>query len=144
MKQHNEYDEIFKKVAFEFQLDWKMLKAQVKAESGFNAMAVSPVGAKGLAQFMPATWEQIHPKGDIFNPADSIYAQGKYWAWLRRFVDNVARNHGYNPDNDDILICYNWGCGNWKKWTIDNGDYDCLPEETQNYLKRIKEYYDNM
>lgn len=38
---------------------WEWLKAQYYAESALKADAVSPVGAAGLAQFMPATWAEV-------------------------------------------------------------------------------------
>ncbi len=43
-----------------------LLAAQLEAESGWNPQATSPVGAQGLAQFMPATWagEGIDGDGD--------------------------------------------------------------------------------
>lgn len=40
-------------------VDWRLLKAQYYQESHLKPNAVSPVGAAGVAQFMPATWRQI-------------------------------------------------------------------------------------
>jgi len=42
-------------------LDWRFAKAQVRAESGYNARAVSPAGAAGLLQLMPGTFDEIRP-----------------------------------------------------------------------------------
>lgn len=61
-----------------------VIAAQLQAESGFRPDAVSPVGAQGIAQFMPATWatwgrdENGDGKADPFDPADAIPAQGRY------------------------------------------------------------------
>ena len=41
------------------QIDWKWLKAQCWQESRFNPKAVSPVGAGGVCQFMPGTFEGV-------------------------------------------------------------------------------------
>jgi len=54
------------------------LAAQIEAESGFNPEAVSPAGAIGIAQFMPATAKSLG-----LNPHDpdaSIYAMAKLMA----------------------------------------------------------------
>lgn len=38
---------------------WRLWKAQLYQESRLDPTARSPVGAEGLAQFMPATWQQV-------------------------------------------------------------------------------------
>src|SRR3972149_148459 len=40
-------------------VDWRLLKAQYDQESRLNPEAVSPVGAAGIAQFMPGTWAEV-------------------------------------------------------------------------------------
>lgn len=78
-------------------LDWGLnapvadFAAQLHQESGWNPRAVSPVGAQGLAQFMPATakWiSGIMPElktNQPFNPAWSMRALTQYdrWIWQR-------------------------------------------------------------
>jgi hypothetical protein len=64
-------------------------KAQLYQESRLNPKAVSPVGAKGLAQFMPATWAQMTRNlgwGEVspFSPKHSIIAGSIYMRDLRR------------------------------------------------------------
>lgn len=54
----------------------KILKTQIAAESAFNPNAVSPVGASGLAQFMPATANQYGV--NRADPRSSIRGQGRY------------------------------------------------------------------
>lgn len=39
--------------------DWRWFKAQLYQESLLDSDAVSPVGARGLAQFMPGTWADV-------------------------------------------------------------------------------------
>ncbi|ARA75100.1 lytic murein transglycosylase [Pectobacterium brasiliense] len=96
-------------------LDWGLnapvadFAAQLHQESGWNPRAVSPVGAQGLAQFMPATamWiSGIMPElkaNQPFNPAWSIRALTRYdrWIWQRvNAADNCQRMamtlSGYN------------------------------------------------
>ena len=40
-------------------LDWRWWKAQLYQESMLDPAAISPAGAAGLAQFMPATWVDV-------------------------------------------------------------------------------------
>jgi hypothetical protein len=51
-----------------------LLAAQLMAESNFNPFAVSPVGAQGIAQFMPGT-AASYGLADPFNPIEAIDAQ---------------------------------------------------------------------
>ena len=61
---------------------WCLLKSQMWAESDFRPDAVSPVGAEGLSQFMPATWREVAERLNITQPATdpgaAIKAQGYY------------------------------------------------------------------
>ena len=59
MKKDDRYDSLIKFYAEEAGFngkDWLRFKAQIRAESNFDPDVISPVGAKGLAQFMDATW----------------------------------------------------------------------------------------
>lgn len=87
---------------------WVDRAGQVWAESAFNPKAVSPVCARGLAQFMPATWrEWASPAGsDPFDPAAAIRAQHAYMGWLE------ARCGG---QLEPALGCYNAGLGSIRK-----------------------------
>lgn len=40
-------------------VDWRLYKAQLYQESRFDPAAVSPAGARGIAQFMPGTWAEV-------------------------------------------------------------------------------------
>lgn len=65
-----------------------VLAAQIHTESGWNNEARSPVGAQGLAQFMPSTaaWlPEVAPetgKPAPFNPGWSLRALCIYDRWL--------------------------------------------------------------
>lgn len=80
--------------------------AQVRQESGFKANAVSPVGARGIAQFMPATWGQWAAGKDPFDPVAGITAQHAYMKYLE------GRTGG---DLAAALGAYNAGLGTVRK-----------------------------
>jgi cell wall-associated NlpC family hydrolase len=78
------------------QLSPALLAAQLYQESGFNPRAVSPVGAQGIAQFMPGTW-RTHGldangdgRADPFDPHDAIASAAAYDCELARYVDGIA------------------------------------------------------
>ncbi|MGX5717514.1 peptidoglycan DD-metalloendopeptidase family protein [Arthrobacter sp. MAHUQ-56] len=71
-----------------------VLAAQLEAESNWNPRATSPVGAAGLAQFMPGTWASYGDGGDVTNPAHAIAAQGRYMGALMKELLPVANSGG--------------------------------------------------
>lgn len=83
--------------------------AQIKVESAFNPKAVSPAGAQGLAQVMPATLKVISQrlgrKLDPFNEADAVE--------IHREV--MRENLAKFKRPDDALRAYNggWDRGRW-------------------------------
>ena len=118
-------DSIFEEAAAAYNVPLALLKAVGKAESGFNADAVSPAGAQGVMQLMPATAQAL----GVDNPFDArsnIMGGAKYIA---------EKLNEYNGDIELALAAYNAGSGNVSK-------YGGVPpfEETINYIKRIKEY----
>src|SRR3990167_9547795 len=122
-------------------LDWEVLKRQMLAESGGDPDAVSPVGAKGLTQFMDATWKEWEANEfgpDIpqnrhvsaFDPEDSIRAQADVMAWLLCV---------FKGDAAKALAAFNWGIGNVQRCLAKHGDQwrEFLPLETTRYLEKI-------
>lgn len=85
---------------------WVDRAAQAQAESAFNPLAVSPVGARGIAQFMPATWSEWAPGADPFDPVAGIRAQHRYMLWLEAQCAGRL---------DPALGAYNAGLGNIRK-----------------------------
>ncbi|MER0485098.1 bifunctional lytic transglycosylase/C40 family peptidase [Streptomyces sp. Edi2] len=110
-----------------------LLASLVTQESGFNPKAKSPVGAEGIAQFMPSTWESSGVDGngdgkrDVWDPEDAIPSSAKYLCGIAREVKDVPGNKQSN-----MLAAYNAGTDAVRK-------YGGVPpyRETQNYVKSI-------
>ena len=67
------YDAIFRKYSkryFGLGFDWQYFKAQGMAESELNAKARSYVGARGVMQLMPSTFQEIQSKRPEFESID--------------------------------------------------------------------------
>ncbi len=98
-----------------------LLAAQLEAESSFNPRAVSPAGALGIAQFMPAT-AATYGLRDPFDPAAAIDAQAHLMSdLLRQFGSPALALAAYNAGPGAVAAC------------------DCVPgyPETQAYVARI-------
>jgi soluble lytic murein transglycosylase-like protein len=116
------YDELIADAAEKYHLDPNMIKAVMQAESAFNAMAVSPVGALGLMQLMPDVAAELGAE-DPMDPQQNIMAGSRY---LRQLLDAHRGNVRL------ALASYNAGPGNVAK-------YRAIPpfKETQNYVKKV-------
>ncbi|WP_105102940.1 transporter substrate-binding domain-containing protein [Microbulbifer pacificus] len=77
------YDKLVKDSSLEHGFDWRLVVAQMWQESNFNPKAVSPVGAQGLMQVMPATAEEMGYPPPLFDPNRNIQAGVKYLNWVR-------------------------------------------------------------
>lgn len=85
-----EYQDFVESAAAESGFSAGVIAAQIYHESGWDPNASSPVGARGLAQFMPATWGSFGKGGDILDPQDAIAAQGRYMGHLRDLMKGHA------------------------------------------------------
>lgn len=92
-------------------------------ESAFRPDAVSPAGAKGVAQFMPQTASE-RGLADPFDPATAIPASAKLLADLAHHFGNLGL----------AAAAYNAGPTRLQKWLDGQGD---MPFETQSYVMAI-------
>lgn len=118
-------DPIFEEAAAKYGVNVDLLKAIGKAESGFNASAVSSAGAVGVMQLMPGTAQSLGVNNP-YNARENIMGGAKY---ISQLLDK------YGGNTKLALAAYNAGPGNVDK-------YGGIPpfEETQNYVKRVMEY----
>ncbi len=118
------YDDLIEAAASKHGVDADLVKAVVRAESGFNPSAVSPAGAGGLMQLMPSTARSLKV-GDLFDPAENVDAGVRY---LRQQMDKFG-------DIRLALAAYNAGPAAVVK-------YGGVPpfSETQSYINRVLSY----
>jgi Transglycosylase SLT domain len=99
-----------------------LIKGVIRAESNFRADAVSPAGAQGLMQLMPATAKEL----GVIKPFDidqNIDGGSRY---LRKMLDS------FNGDIKLALAAYNAGPGTVRKY-----DGDVPYPETIKYIERV-------
>ena len=123
----DKFDQLIIKAAHKHKLDPALIKAVIKAESNFNHQAISPVGAQGLMQLMPATAYQLHVE-DTFHPEKNIEGGVRYLSYLLNL---------YRGNLTLALAAYNAGEGAISKYNQQVPPY----RETQNYVKRVLGYY---
>ncbi len=125
LQESTSIDSIITKASEKYNVPASLIKAVCKAESNFNAKAVSCCGAQGVMQLMPSTAKSLGVK-DAFDPEQNIMGGTKY---LSQLLDKYDGNVTY------ALAAYNAGSGNVAK-------YGGVPpfKETQNYIKKITGY----
>jgi soluble lytic murein transglycosylase-like protein len=122
IKQAGRFDEIIHRHAAESGISPDLIKAVIQVESGFNPAAVSPKGAQGLMQLMPATARELGVL-DPFHPEQNIRGGVSY---LKQLLGQ------YSQDMRLALAAYNAGPASVAKY----GDVPPY-RETQAYVQKI-------
>ena len=150
----NKYDKYFKDAVIFLPVgtDWRLLKAQCYQESRLNPVAVSPVGAYGLCQFMPLTAKDMqkrHPElHNFWLPETSIIAAARYMNQMNKFWSSPR------TDTDRYMLAlasYNAGAGHLVKAqrlcgmpTPYKSIIKCLPAVTGHHSKETIGYVRNI
>ncbi|MBI5275715.1 MAG: lytic transglycosylase domain-containing protein [Burkholderiales bacterium] len=109
-------------------IDYELLQALIATESGFDTVAVSPKGAVGLMQIMPATAERYGVTRNLTDPRTNIRTGTRYLRDLIRMFPGQL---------ELALAAYNAGEGA----VIRAGNRIPNFRETQNYVKTVMQLY---
>ncbi len=120
------YKPIIVQAAKDTGLDEDFIHAIILAESAYKPKAVSPKGAMGLMQLMPATAERFNVT-NAFDPAQNIRGGTTYLKLLMERFDN---------DLELAAAAYNAGEGAVEKYGRTIPPY----KETQLYVKKVKDF----
>ncbi len=127
-----------------------LLYAIIRQESGFDVGAVSPVGARGLMQLMPATASAIAARlGEPFSlprlTMDGTYNITLGSAYLQDLIEDFGGSYAL------AIASYNAGPGRIRQWLAEYGDprggktdmvdwIETIPiDETRLYVQRVLE-----
>jgi peptidoglycan lytic transglycosylase len=127
-----------------YRIDRSLLLAFARIESKFQARAVSPAGARGLMQVMPATAARV--EGERVSDSaldDPSYSLGLGQRYLEDLMDEV------NGNLIETAAAYNAGPGAVTRWLAHTNVQDdpllfiesMGSPETRNYVKRVMTYY---
>ena len=109
----------------------QLLKAIEQVESGGRRDAVSPKGARGRMQVMPATAKQ---PGYRVKPARDE-SEEEYTRVGKDYAMALLKNYG--GDLEATLVAYNYGPGNANKWIASGRNKSDLPKETRDYITKV-------
>jgi len=148
-KWHERFDRHFKKYSKRYfgpHFEWRWFKSQGIAESNLNENASSPVGAKGVMQIMPETFEEIRGQNPTYvalneprwNIAAGIFYDRQLYRKWRKPLPSAERLFlafsSYNAGYGRVLKAV-------KRTKKDNYSWievkKHLPSETRGYVSRI-------
>lgn len=126
-RRYHTFKAIISDAARRYGLNSALLRSVIQAESSFNPQAVSPKGAVGLMQLMPAT-ARMYGAFDSTDPKANIHAGARFLAALLKRFDN---------DLELSLAAYNAGPTAVTQYGRAIPPYP----ETQKYVTRVLRYY---
>jgi hypothetical protein len=99
------YGEMIQQSAAKYGIPPSIIAGLIETESAWNSTAVSRAGARGLAQFMPATAAEFGVRPN--DPQSAIDGAGKYLKYLLDY---------FNGDMRLAIFAYNGGMGNIERY----------------------------
>ncbi len=127
---------LLREAARQHGIDYELLQALIAAESGFDARAVSPKGAVGLMQIMPATAQRYGVAGDARTPVEQKLADPRTNIRVgARYLRDLLTLFPGQPEL--ALAAYNAGEG-----AVQRAGNRIPPyRETQNYVRTVLQLY---
>ena len=122
----NEFDALIREFARKYEVDAALIKAIIRAESGFNPYAVSKKGARGLMQLMPQTAQRLNVVNS-FNPRENIEGGTRYFKYLLGLFKSDLRLS---------LAAYNAG----ENLVLQNNSIPPY-RETIDYIRKVLAFY---
>lgn len=122
----HELAELVRQAAAEHDLPEGLLHAVIQTESGYNPQALSPKGAAGLMQLMPATARELEVE-DVWDPGQNLAGGARY---LKQMVEL------FEGDLELGLAAYNAGPGRVSR----AGGIPAIGE-TQRYVPLVMQRY---
>ena len=126
-KKRQTFEGIISRAALQYQLPVDLIHAVIEVESNYNPNAISPAGAVGLMQLMPATSARFGVL-DARNPIANVIGGAKY---LRYLIDL------FEEDLILVLAAYNAG----ENAVIKQGFKVPPFKETQDYVVKVLRIY---
>lgn len=136
------YERLVDKYASEYDLEPALVYGVMKTESSFDPKAESAVGARGLMQIMPSTFEYLVTlTGEEYDPERLFDPETN----IRYGCLQLSRMKARFGDGDEMLAAYNAGEGRVAGWLQDiayaeNGRLKKIPiEETREYVRLVRD-----
>lgn len=132
-----------------FRIDPSLLYALALQESRFDASAISPAGARGIMQLMPATASYVANDPSLAGAGIQRLHDPAFSLELgQRYVHYLARHGVVEGNLIRLLAAYNAGPGNLQKWLPAHGHRDdpflfieAIPiDETRSFVQRVMAY----
>ena len=144
------FSDIVEEKAEKYKLDFALLYALIETESGFDENAVSSVGAKGLTQITPDTFEWLQMKKGESYAVDALLTPEISIDYGAYFLSILIEEFG---DTKTALAAYHAGRGIVNEWlddkrysndgkTLENIPYEDTDAYTNQVLKVRERYCD--
>ena len=140
------YSQVISREAKGTGLDALLVTAVVRTESGFNPIAVSAKGARGLMQIMPETGQYVAKKEGFPEFKAELLFDPEYNVKIGvAYINELYQE--YRGDTVLVLAAYNAGRGNVNKWlqqqswTGELSNIDRIPfPETRQFIRKVLFY----